>query len=1607
MTSYQIFLLDGMDKFLVMDTRLPTGPRVGSPEIVDEPNCASVLSFDITVDHPLYRSLTVKTTWLEVYETGVKDPERFRILDADPGDDGVTSVKCEAVMAVFNDTIQPHWDHTGSPAALIDRILANHNAQALRPDGTPDPMRQVRRGVVSSDLDPNNLIVRSVDAWPYPSTMDILKRSTCDSSTGGHLRVRTADGVTYLDWLSTGALSEQVIRWGGTLQQWQCAMSGATILTACEPVGAQIDDEDGTPTDERVILTAADGADLLYTDSEGVAHYGIINPDAYAVYGLVVGSNTWDDVRTSQVLKARAAEYAQTNSLTQVTITASIVDQHLINPEVAQLTVNDRARIIVPILGMADQVMTVARRRRSLVDASGWSVELGAKQATLMDAISQGTRTADQVIQIATSTARLNERMVSVSSSQAEIQAVLTTTREAVAAAEARSVEDRKVLEAAQRDADQAALDAAEAMRQAAMAAGVVEGKVEFWTDPVTPPVEYRRSTVLWIDVSVKGTVLRRWDGESWIVIRDPSAVEAAVLAEAAEDKANASAQAAQAAQAEAEASSATAEAARQASAAAQASAQASASSASEASSLASSAQQAAADAKTASSKATSDAATAQRAADQAAQDAADAAGLANGKSDVVIQLDPPGTALRKATTLWIDTTGNANTPKKWSGSAWVAVTDKTATDAAAAAVAAQTSATKAQSTAEAAKGLADSAQASADLAQSYASSAGMSGANLVVDPSFEDPTVWAGRVGNSGLVVDTSDAHSGSKCGKLPAGTNKRQLRVTSAPIPVLAGQVWRIKAWFRNSSDVAGGSVDYTKIRLSDAEKDVFLDAVATTTVGTSWTHMGWDGWIVPAGVTRLNVHIWTDFTKGTQWVDDLEVVNITDSYTAQMVADQAQARADVLASATFDSAPDTMKPGQFLRAVYLNQKKSGGTYVPTYKDILGLRPDRVTTIPEAALTGSAADWNLGDYYVALVRGIVTVSTTTTLGFTWTQDDTCRIYIDGVSVATSAQCGVTGTVSTPLTVGTHIVDFLLYEHGGSDGIRSLTPTITSQVESLYPPLRVTLASEGAATALLDAQAAQVTADTAKSNAATAQATADQAKILAGEAGRTGANRVTNPGAEADFDGWVKGGTIANVSIAADRKHAGAKSFKFVGKCELTQPEFAVTPGQTWRFALWYWADGTGSLSGGLRLQKRSQDDTAFSDAMSRNVSPSTGWVELTIDYTVPSTGVSHLRPRIAFDLAAGQSVWVDDVCLKDITDVVALQAAADAAKAHAKAALASAPNLLSDPQFVTGADGVKSVTLNASDATAGSLPGGATSYGKLTGNDNWTQNVLLDVTPGRTYRIEVDAKLIKASASNSSFGVFWWKLTADGAPNQEYSGYTVPEQPTTDTWVRMWRDWTCPTTWTKWRPAIRGADGTLLVTNFKVTDVTDIKVLEAAAAAAQARADEAKAIADQAKLDAANIAVTVETVQSNISQLPNQILTEVDSKYVSTTLAQKTTEILRSEMSQTATGIDVRIKQTNETVTSVSGAVVAEQAAREALIRMGVNGVEVGASDSPAKSVYGADGMKILVNGVEVANYKSTGAENSQMLIRDRLQIGNRIIEPNPNGGLWIRGA
>ena len=220
------------------------------------------------------------------------------------------------------------------------------------------------------------------------------------------------------------------------------------------------------------------------------------------------------------------------------------------------------------------------------------------------------------------------------------------------------------------------------------------------------------------------------------------NAAAAAKNAQGTADTANGAAKTAQdtanAATAAAKSATATAGQAKDAANAAQTAAENAKKTAGNAQTLANTANESANAAKSTAVNASSVATQAKATADSAAQSATDAAnaaqkantaaaaaaGVANGKADVLIQSTAPDTSMRKPTTLWIDTTNGANTPKRWNGSGWMAVTDKAATDAANAAVKAHAAAQTAQSTADKAQITAANAASQANQAQAAAKKA-------------------------------------------------------------------------------------------------------------------------------------------------------------------------------------------------------------------------------------------------------------------------------------------------------------------------------------------------------------------------------------------------------------------------------------------------------------------------------------------------------------------------------------------------------------------------------------------------------------------------------------------------------------------------------------------------------------------------------------------------------------------------------------------------------------------------------------------------------------------------------------------------------------------
>lgn len=330
-------------------------------------------------------------------------------------------------------------------------------------------------------------------------------------------------------------------------------------------------------------------------------------------------------------------------------------------------------RLVVTIQAVAPSSPDIYASRRLLAaSGSGWSPVQDAGIATAAAAAAAAKAAADAA------KATADTAKSTADTAAANAQTALTSAGAAQSAADSASTKATNAQGAADA-ANQAALDAA----------GIANGKGKVIYQASKPTGANAAVGNLWIRTSDNSPWAYDSTIPDWVRVTDKAATDAAAAAAAAQTTATNAATAAGNAQTAATNAKSAADAAQSTANAAQ-----------------------------------SAAGTAQTTADNANTAAASAAGIANGKADVLIQSAAPAAAFQKATTLWIDTTGGTNAPKRWTGSAWTIVTDKAATDAANAAANAQTTATNAATAASNAQAAANTAQAAADAAQTKANGA-------------------------------------------------------------------------------------------------------------------------------------------------------------------------------------------------------------------------------------------------------------------------------------------------------------------------------------------------------------------------------------------------------------------------------------------------------------------------------------------------------------------------------------------------------------------------------------------------------------------------------------------------------------------------------------------------------------------------------------------------------------------------------------------------------------------------------------------------------------------------------------------------------------------
>lgn len=287
------------DMFIVFD-----------PVLNEEANMAASLTFVIYPTNARYNDLVKMVPGtVEAYD-GNDLIFRGRIISDDQGWLNQKSVTCESDMAYLNDTIVRPYSYTGSVSNYLQQLITSHNAQVAA------SKRFTLRNVTVTD--PNNNIVRS--STQYPTTWAEIKEKLIDN-LGGYLVTEYSGGVIYLDYLADiSSTAYQTIELSKNLLSFSRKIKGENYITALIPLGATIEN-----SEERVTIKSVNSGNDY-----------IVSPAA-STYGLIFGTEIWEDVTVPANLLTKAQARLAELALGETTIELSALDLHLVDDNVHSL----------------------------------------------------------------------------------------------------------------------------------------------------------------------------------------------------------------------------------------------------------------------------------------------------------------------------------------------------------------------------------------------------------------------------------------------------------------------------------------------------------------------------------------------------------------------------------------------------------------------------------------------------------------------------------------------------------------------------------------------------------------------------------------------------------------------------------------------------------------------------------------------------------------------------------------------------------------------------------------------------------------------------------------------------------------------------------------------------------------------------------------------------------------------------------------------------------------------------------------------------------------------------------------------------------------------
>ena len=398
---YEVKAINASEEiYLNIVSTSPDAPRI-TGTIKQGINVIDSFTFTIYPNHPAYNSLHPFSTKITVFNTKTRKYEfvgRILMTKKRMETSGLisTEVVCESDLGYLNDSITQYGEyHDTSVREYLQIILDNHNNQV-----STDKQFQV--GIV--EVEEN--LYRYLG---YDKTFATIKDKLLNR-LGGELRVRYDNGIRYLDYLTEiGEVKKTDIRLAKNLITIEQEQDPSEIISRLIPLGTKLDNG----TEERLTISEINDG-INYIDDE----------DAISKFGIVVDSQTWDDVTIPENLLDKAKKFQKENNRIKKAHKLSALDLSLIGLDIDSFELGNYHPVINPLMNI-DETLRIIEKAIIIESPESSTLMIGDKFIDIKDYQLEAIGTAQEV-------ATVKSNVQTVASNVTTLSVELTKTAESL-----------------------------------------------------------------------------------------------------------------------------------------------------------------------------------------------------------------------------------------------------------------------------------------------------------------------------------------------------------------------------------------------------------------------------------------------------------------------------------------------------------------------------------------------------------------------------------------------------------------------------------------------------------------------------------------------------------------------------------------------------------------------------------------------------------------------------------------------------------------------------------------------------------------------------------------------------------------------------------------------------------------------------------------------------------------------------------------------------------------------------------------------------------------------------------------------------------------------